>query len=218
MAGDWLKIESATPDKPEVFEIAQQLEMEPEEAFGRLFKVWRWFDQQTENGNADSVTSAYLDRISGVSGFTQAMEKVGWIIKGPREKFGYSLPNFDRHNGQTAKKRGLTAKRVATHKQRSANAEVTPSALPREEKRREEKKERAHRLPADWQPPELLIAWATKERPDLDLTNTVAKFRDFWKAKPGRDGTKLDWNATFRNWVRDEKPGRQSPQKIQVDL
>jgi hypothetical protein len=29
-----------------------------------------------------------------------------------------------------------------------------------------------------------------------------AKFRDFWIAKPGAGGLKLDWPATWRNWSR----------------
>jgi hypothetical protein len=65
----------------------------------------------------------------------------------------------------------------------------------------------------------LLSAWAAKERPDLDVDAVAAKFRDHWAAKPGKAGLKLDWDATFRNWVRDEKPGRQpQQQRIQVDL
>lgn len=34
---------------------------------------------------------------------------------------------------------------------------------------------------------------------DTDLE--AEKFRNFWLAKAGRDGTKLDWPATWRNWV-----------------
>ena len=30
----------------------------------------------------------------------------------------------------------------------------------------------------------------------------IEEFRDYWKAKPGAGGVKLDWNATFRNWLR----------------
>jgi hypothetical protein len=41
------------------------------------------------------------------------------------------------------------------------------------------------------------------------------KFRDYWCAKSGADGTKLDWEATWRNWVRkaaeQAPPGRKSP-------
>lgn len=137
MAGDWLKIEGSTPDKPEVFEIAAMLKITPAEAFGRLFLVWRFFDQHTENGNAVNVTSAYLDHVSGVSGFANAMQTVGWLDAGDDGSYGASLPNFDRHNGKTAKARALTAKRVATHKQRSTNGVVTQPPLPREEKRRD---------------------------------------------------------------------------------
>lgn len=30
----------------------------------------------------------------------------------------------------------------------------------------------------------------------------IGEFKDYWRAKPGRDGIKIDWNATFRNWLR----------------
>jgi hypothetical protein len=52
---------------------------------------------------------------------------------------GLTLPNFETHNGKTAKDRALTASRVAKSKSngKGNGASVTP-ALPREEKRREE--------------------------------------------------------------------------------
>jgi len=67
--------------------------------------------------------------------------------------------------------------------------------------------ERASRLLPDWQASSVLREWAVKERPDLDIEVTISKFRDHWTAKPGIAGRKLDWDATFRNWVRNEKPG-----------
>ena len=174
MAGDWLKMESNTPDKPEVFEIATQLKITPAEAFGRLFLVWRFFDQHTEDGNATNVSGAYLDHVAGVSGFFEAMKNVGWIDGEDSYGYGLKLPNFDRHNGKTAKSRALTAKRVATHKKRSGNDELTQSALPREEKRREEvktkPKEEVVVLP-DWLPTENWKAWLEVRR-GLDCRNT----------------------------------------------
>jgi hypothetical protein len=140
MAGDWLKVEANTPDKPEVFEIATQLKVSPTDVFGRLFLVWRFFDQHTQDGNAVNVTSAYLDHIAGVTGFADAMRCVGWLHGGESGNMGLRLPNFGRHNGKTAKARALTGRRVGAHKQRKGNAEgngeVTLPALPREEKRR----------------------------------------------------------------------------------
>lgn len=72
---------------------------------------------------------------------------------------------------------------------------------------RAEARSRGSRLPPDWQPSEILKAWAEKERPDLDLNIVVQMFKNHWAAKPGKDGCKLDWEATFRNWVLKEKPG-----------
>lgn len=145
MAGDWIKMEVCTTEKSEVLAITARMGWDDADlTVGKLFRVWRWFDQQTVNGNAVGVTSALLDRIIGVTGFCDAMESVGWLTIGGS---GLSLPNFDHHNGASAKSRAQTAKRVANHKKNGkGNAKgngvsVTESArgaLPREEKRRED--------------------------------------------------------------------------------
>jgi hypothetical protein len=144
MAGDWIKVECSTPDKPEVIGIADRLGLLPQHALGSLFMVWRWFDQHTENGNARCVTTLTVDRLSGVTGFAQAMIDVGWLVV--NDDGTLTLPGFCRHNGKTAKTRANTANRVAKFKKSTGgfdgignangNAEVTPGALPREEKRR----------------------------------------------------------------------------------
>lgn len=136
MAGDWMKVEKVTPEKPEVLAIASTLQIDPDAVFGKLFRIWCWFDDHTLNGNAPCVTSALLDRKACVTGFAQAMSAVGWLTE---TSDGLLLPNFDRHNGETAKQRALTAKRVRKSKEKSnaeGNGKVTNEALPREEKRR----------------------------------------------------------------------------------
>lgn len=59
------------------------------------------------------------------------------------------------------------------------------------------------RLPADWQPPQDQIARIERELPQVDWRAETEKFRDYWIAKPGQHGTKLDWPATWRNWMRN---------------
>lgn len=137
MAGDWMKIEKSTPMKPEIQAMAVELDMDPDEVFGKLFRVWAWFDDQTVDGNAASVTKITVNRITNVLNFAEVMEKVGWLRV---KRSGLQLPNFDRHNGQTSKRRALTAKRAAKFKAKKGNASSVTSALPREEKRREELK------------------------------------------------------------------------------
>lgn len=69
------------------------------------------------------------------------------------------------------------------------------------------------RLPPDF-PRDEDIAWAREKRPDLDVLQTRDIFRDYWTAKAGKDATKNDWPATWRNWVRTTK-ATQSPAKPQ---
>jgi hypothetical protein len=129
------------PEKPETLAITIAMGWDdPDLTVGKLMRLFRWFDQQTIDGNAPSVSAALLDRIIGVSGFVQAVASVGWIVI---DGTSIHLANFDRHNGATAKSRALTAKRVANHKTNAAangegNAASVSGALPREEKRREE--------------------------------------------------------------------------------
>lgn len=156
MAGDWIKVLSSTPDKPEVHSMAHLLGIDPDAVVGKLIRIWIWADQHVESCNANvtlaalhdryiNVTRSLLDRITGADGFTDALISVGWLeVEGDKLYF----PNFDRHNGNTAKSRALTADRVQKSRD-SRNADVTlmyqkcnaanvTSALP--EKRREEKR------------------------------------------------------------------------------
>lgn len=137
MAGDWLKFEINTPEKREVLAMTVELGYDdPDLTVGKLLRVWRWFDQHTVDGNALNVTPALFDRLIGVTGITNSMAKVGWLVV---NEHGLTLPNFERHNGKTAKARVLTAVRVAKYKDKEkSNDPIVSSALPREEKRRED--------------------------------------------------------------------------------
>ena len=47
--------------------------------------------------------------------------------------------------------------------------------------------------------------WAAEEAPLVDVKATTAAFVDYWRALPGQRGVKLDWQATWRNWLRKEQ-------------
>jgi hypothetical protein len=144
MAGEWIKFENSLPEKPETLAITAAMGWtDPDLTVGKLMRLFRWFDQQTTDGNAARVTPALLDHVLGVTGLTLAVASVGWLTVNDE---GLSLSKFDRHNGESAKQRAQTAKRVAKHKGNAkGNAQVTlaplPTALPKEEKIREEKRE-----------------------------------------------------------------------------
>lgn len=68
----------------------------------------------------------------------------------------------------------------------------------------------ATRLPIDWQPSETDYLFAKQERPEINPRSTADQFRDYWIAKSGKDATKADWPATWRNWVRRQTATKQS--------
>jgi hypothetical protein len=136
MAGDWIKLQKDTPDKPEVLAMAARLGIDSDAVLGKLVRVWCWFDTHTTNGNASCVTFSYVDRISGVTGFADQMQLVGWL---DQSGLDLVLPNFDYHTGDTAKTRALGKKRAEKQRNNAnSNDHSVTKSLP--EKRREEKR------------------------------------------------------------------------------
>jgi uncharacterized protein YdaU (DUF1376 family) len=54
-------------------------------------------------------------------------------------------------------------------------------------------------LPQEW------AEFCKKERPDIKPDAIWNQFKDYWIAQGGQKGAKLDWFATWRNWVRNQK-------------
>jgi hypothetical protein len=63
-------------------------------------------------------------------------------------------------------------------------------------------RKRATRLPDDFAVTDDMKAWFRTDCPGVDGTREHAKFVDYWTAKSGKDATKADWVATWRNWMR----------------
>jgi hypothetical protein len=80
--------------------------------------------------------------------------------------------------------------------------------------KKERKRDRGARLSEEWKPTPEDFAEAQRSLGGAAL-GELAKFRDHWKQQPGSRGVKLDWDATWRNWVRraTEYRHRNSPQK-----
>ena len=61
---------------------------------------------------------------------------------------------------------------------------------------------RGARLDPSWLPDETVRAAMTAELPGFDFSREHKRFIDYWIAQPGQKGVKLDWAATWRNWMR----------------
>ena len=127
------------------------------------------------------------------------------------------IPSFARHQHINPRE---SASVITPNSPRVIHASVRVSDAQggREGKEKEDALERdppkavkGSRLSKDWALPAEWETWCRAERPDLDPRVTAETFRDFWVAKAGKDAAKLDWEATWRNWVRNSKPGAFKP-------
>lgn len=169
MAGAWIKLRHDLCDAPEIRRLARACGVTRDDVLGKLFRLWSWFDRHSIDGMVADETSDLVDELVGLSGFAAALVSVGWLAE---DKFGIVIPNWDRHNSETAKQRTLSAERQQKHREKRqcnggvtqpALRVVTQAALP--EKRREE----IHHPP----------------RGDFD-EQTWQQLRKAWNAGPGK--------------------------------
>jgi hypothetical protein len=150
--------------------------------------------------------------------FEQALREAGFIerqgaaihVCGWAEKNASLLAAWENGAKGGRPKKKPSENPQVTQGEPSANPNETQTKPIREEKSREEQRQpsvaiaRGTRLASDWHPGEAGLAFAAKQ----GLVNGVAqaeleKFRDHWAAKPGKDGTALDWQAKWRTWCRN---------------
>ena len=118
----------------------------------------------------------------------------------------------------------------ALRTQSDSNAPITHNTLPKTQDTSVgavAPAKKASRMTEDWQLPRAWGEWAVAEHNlSADTVRLEAsKFRDYWLAKAGKDGAKLDWSATWRNWVRNSlefssaaKPGFQTQGERNSDV
>jgi len=73
---------------------------------------------------------------------------------------------------------------------------------------------RGSRLSQDFFFPKEWCDFLVEQRPELNAQQTFEKFKDYWIAQAGQKGVKLDWFATWRNWVRNTNAPKVNPADI----
>ena len=116
----WIKVETHTPDKAELRQIARLCHCTNADAFLAFFRVFVWLDEQTENGQVNFFTPDDADEIGGLPGLGDALETVRWITFSPG---GAVVANWERHNGKSAKRRCLDAERKRNVRKQSGQTE-----------------------------------------------------------------------------------------------
>ncbi|HUW51899.1 MAG TPA: hypothetical protein VMV99_00570 [Rhodanobacter sp.] len=175
MAGDWIKMRIDLGEDPAVIGMADALGLDEFAVVGRLHALWGWVDSQSRDGHASGVTEKWIDRKVQREGFAEAMACAGWLRV---TESGVEFPHFDRHNGETAKQRGLAAmrqKRSRENVTQSVTQSVTDESrsdrdanVTREEKRRDRS--------------------SLEQRAARSTARSADRFDEFWAAYPVKKG------------------------------
>lgn len=134
MAGDWIKMRSDLFTHPKVVRMASALKADKLRIVGGLMSVWCLFDAHSVDGELEGYNFAEVDDQLRWPGFSASMASIGWLAE---TENGLVLPEFDTHNGQSAKRRAQDADRK--REVRKVSASDTDEKRTREEKRREER-------------------------------------------------------------------------------
>ncbi len=110
-----------------------------------------------------------------------------------------------RRERQAGYMRGYRKANVSLTKANVSTREITPhlplKEIPQKAKKLSSGSQGATRLSPDWQLTPELRQFAIDHYQDPNQARD--EFVDYWKSVPGVRGQKLDWEATFRNRVRD---------------
>ena len=117
MAGDWIKMRSDLFTHPKVIRISSALKADTLKTIGGLMSVWCLFDAHSVDGDLPGYSKETLDSHVRWEGISSAMESVGWLLENEE---GLELPNFESHNGQSAKRRAQDADRKKASRKLSA--------------------------------------------------------------------------------------------------
>ena len=127
----WVKIEKDLETDPRVRRIAKALCNS--DAFhgvtlvvGGLTRLWMHADSHVRSDDSLDMSPAEIDEWLGLPGFCALLPKE-WLCV--IDENTVELPGFQEHNGVEAKKKALTQKRVARHRNRRQRGGVT-AALP----------------------------------------------------------------------------------------
>lgn len=123
----WIKWNHGLAGRLEVVKMGQMLRIPAVYVAGCCMVVWEWADRETRSGHAPGVTLTYLDQVTGVKRFGDAMRKVGWL---EMDGDGFRFVGWDTHNSDSAKERANWAMR----KQRNRHHVTTDDGQKQEPK------------------------------------------------------------------------------------
>ena len=143
MAGDWIKFRKKLLKDGRVKTLSRLCHAHSVTVIGALVTLWSLADDYAEDsGLLPGYTTDDINREVGIENFCESMPEDWMLVKSDGSIL---LPNYQQHNGLTAKKRAGANQRQASRRRHAREANVSRTqrdkSVTREEKRGEEKKE-----------------------------------------------------------------------------
>lgn len=195
--GDWIKMRLDLQSHPKVVRILSATQADKFRVIGGLHAVWAIFDTHSEDGLLHGYTPVALDHVIGWTGFAQAMMDVDWLSWDGSQTL--SMPEFQEHNGQSAKRRAEDQKRKRDER-KSPQSVRKVSEVNADKKRTREEKRRSNtpltpqrgqvngfHLP-DWVPSECWAAFVEMRQRIRKPMTTKAKELSLAKLDALRNG------------------------------
>lgn len=107
----WIKMRTDLKTSPKVVRISSALKADRLRVIGGLWSVWSIFDTHSADGKLVGYTFHAIDEELAWPGFAAAMAAVDWLVEAGGETL--EIPEFDEHNGASAKRRATDTKRKA---------------------------------------------------------------------------------------------------------
>jgi len=203
--------------KPEFFTSEDITSLTP---LARLFYIALWCEADRE-GRLDWKLKTFKIRYlpvedCEVSALADELIDAGLVVPYDVDGQTYAeIPSFKKHqvinNRESESTRPPRVKDACTRVSGEGRKEGKGKEGKGKEDASDKRPPNGSRLPPDWKPDEEQTEWARRERPDLQIDKQAERFRDYWIAKPGKEGVKLDWVATWRNWIRNANPEKAGP-------
>jgi uncharacterized protein YdaU (DUF1376 family) len=124
----------------------------------------------------------------------------------------HAMAEKNRANGRLGgRKKNPTANPMGNDSQPIVKATINQEL---ETINKDKKNKRGSRLAQDLFFPKEWCDFLVEQRPELNAQKTFDQFKDYWISQAGQKGVKLDWFATWRNWVRSTNAPKQNPADI----
>lgn len=211
----WFKVDDALLMSSKVLSVPREIR---NEAMGLWLQTAVWSAHEMKDGlipfhvlmeyNAnEAIVEALINANLWVRAEKNAVLIHNWNKYQPtRDELELRRNGVSAARAEAGKRSGESRRTKAEQNRTKLNPEPEPEPEPK-------KLGRATRL-TNFEISQSMMDWAATHCPGLDVKASSERFIDYWVAQPGQKGVKLDWVATWRNWLRkdyESKPVSQKP-------